>query len=74
MRHNMEVSVLKPADDGVVRCRKIGIRERLMRLFLGETRKMTIIIPGDTVDALHICEVPEGGDDNEPGQAPAGRS
>lgn len=61
MRHAMEVSVLKPAGGGVVRCKKVGIRERLMRLLFGEIRRMTIIIPGDTVDALRICEVPEGG-------------
>ncbi len=65
MRHNLEVSVFKPADGGVVRCRKVGIRERLMKLLFGEIRRMTIIIPGDTVDALRICEVPEGGEGDE---------
>ena len=65
MRHNLEVSVLKPADGGVVRCKRVGIRERLMRLLFGEIRRMTIIIPGDTVDALRICEVPEGGGSDE---------
>ncbi len=66
MRHNLEVSVFKPADGGVVRCKRVGIRERLMRLLFGEIRRMTIIIPGETVDALRICEVPEGGEDDEP--------
>ncbi len=65
MRHAMEVSVLKPAGGGVVLCKKVGIRERLMRLLFGEIRRMTIIIPGDTVDALRICEVPEGGEGDE---------
>ncbi len=66
MRHNLEVSVSKPADGGVVRCAKVGIRERLMRLLFGEIRRMAIIIPGETVDALCISEVPEGGEGNEP--------
>lgn len=65
MRHNLEVSVIKPADDGVVRCKKVSIRERLMRLLFGEMRRMWIIIPGDTIETLNICEVPEGSEDNE---------
>ena len=65
MRHDLEVAVSKPADGGVIRCKQVGLRERLMRLFFGETRRMTVIIPGDTVDALHIREVQEGGENHE---------
>ena len=65
MRHNLEVSVIKPADDGVVRCKKVSVRERLMRLLFGEMRRMWIIIPGDTIETLNICEMPEGGEGNE---------
>ena len=66
MRHNLEVSIIKPAHDALVRCRKISIRERLMKLLFGETRRMWIIIPGDTVEALSISELREGGKNNEP--------
>lgn len=66
MRHNIEVSVSRPGEGGVVRCKRIGIRERLMNLLFGEMRRMWIIIPDNTVDALRIFEVPEGGEGNEP--------
>ena len=64
MRHNLEVSVIKPANDGVVRCKKVSIRERLMRLLFGEMRRMWIIIPCETIDSLNIHEIPEGGKGN----------
>ena len=66
MRHNIEVSVSGPEGGDVVRCKRVGIRERLMRLLFGEMRRMWIIIPDNTVDALRVCEVPEGGEGNEP--------
>ena len=66
MRHAIEVSVSKPGDSGVVRCRRIGMRERLMKLLFGETRRMWVIIPDTTVDTLRISEVPEGGEGDEP--------
>ena len=66
MRHSIEVSVSKPGDGGVVRCRRIGIRERLMKLLFGEMRRMWVIIPDITVDALRISELPEGGEGDEP--------
>lgn len=66
MRHNLEVSVINPTDDDVVRCKKVNIRERIMRLLFGEMRRMWIVIPGGMIDALSICEVPEGGKSNEP--------
>ena len=66
MRHSIEVSVSKPDDGGVVCCRRIGIRERLMKLLFGEMRRMWVIIPDITVDALRISELPEGGEGDEP--------
>ena len=65
MRHNIELSVSKPGDGGVVCCRRVDIRERLMRLIFGEIQRIWIIIPNNTVDAVHINEVPEGGESNE---------
>lgn len=66
MRHNVEVSVTRQGGGGgLVRCNRVSIRERLMRLLFGEMRRMWIIIPDKTVDELRILEVPEGGEENE---------
>lgn len=66
MEHNLRISVSrKPQTGGIVAIRSVSIRERLLRLFLGEKRKLTILVPGDTVSGIEINEVKDGGDDNE---------
>lgn len=60
MKHNLKISVSKkPQDGGIVSCRNITIRERLFRFFLGEKQKITILVPGDTVQELAISEAKE---------------
>ena len=67
MKHNLKISVSKqPKADGVIACRTIGVRERLLRFLFGEKHKITILVPGDTVEEVAIYEVKEGGCDNEP--------
>ncbi|MEW6861061.1 hypothetical protein [Trueperella pyogenes] len=34
----------------------IGIRERLLRMLLGKQRKVTLVVPGDTVRQIDITE------------------
>ena len=66
MEHNLRISVSrKPQNGGIVAIRSVSIRERLLRLFLGEKHKLTILVPGDTVSGIEINEVKDGGDDNE---------
>lgn len=66
MKHNLKISVSKkPQDGGIVSCRNITIRERLLRFFLGEKQKITILVPGDTVQELAISEAKEGGVEHE---------
>ena len=64
MRHSLKVSVSKePQIGGVVTCRNIGIREKLLRFFFGAKRRVTILIPGDSVEELAICDMAkEGGE------------
>ena len=50
MKHNLTISVskkLKPS--GIGACRTVTIREKLMKLFLGDLQKVTILVPGDSV-------------------------
>ena len=66
MGHNLTISVSKkPKKEGVVSCRNVTVRERLLRFFLGDKHKLTIIVPGDTVSELAIKEIKEGGQIHE---------
>jgi len=68
MKHMLRISVSKePPDGGIVGCRHVTVRERLLRFLLGDKRRLTVIIPGDSVKALSIVE--EGGEDREQNQA-----
>lgn len=58
MKHNLKISVSKkPKNGGIVSYRCLSVRERLLRLLLGNPVKLTIVVPGDTVDSLSINEV-----------------
>lgn len=61
MKHNLTISVSKkPKPGGIVACRTVTIREKLMKLFLGDLQKVTILVPGDSVDEVAIKEVMGG--------------
>ena len=62
MKHTLTISVSKkPRADGLVNFRSISIRERFLRLLLGIPRTMTMLVPGDSVAKLSICEVNKEG-------------
>lgn len=62
MKHNLRVSVSKaPQGDGLVTCRNVTVRERLLRFLFGDKQRVTVLIPGDTVEELSICEIEKGG-------------
>lgn len=62
MRHNLKISVSKaPQNAGIVTCRTVSIREHLLRFLFGSKQKVTILIPGDSVDEVSICETGKGG-------------
>ena len=62
MEHTLRISVSKePASCGIVSCRHISVRERIARFLLGEKRRLTIIVPGDSVRELAVSEIMEGG-------------
>ena len=67
MKHNLKISVSnEPQTGGVVQCRNVSLREKLLTLLLGRKERMMILIPGNSVAELSIVEMPEGGVDNEP--------
>ena len=66
MKHNLKISVSKkPQSGGIVSCRNVTIRERFLRFLLGDKQKLTILVPGDTVQELAISEIKEGGLNHE---------
>ena len=68
MKHMLRISVSKePPDGGIVGCRHVAVRERLLRFLLGNKQRLTVIIPGDSVKTLSIIE--EGDETYEQKQA-----
>lgn len=69
MKHKLKISVSKqPQTGGIVTCRNLTVRERLLRFLLGDKRRVTVLIPGDSVGEIAICETMEGGSTNEQDQ------
>lgn len=69
MKHKLKISVSKqPQTGGIVTCRNLTVRERLLRFLLGDKRRVTVLIPGDSVGEIVICETKEGGSTNEQDQ------
>ena len=61
MEHNLKIGVSKkPKYGGVVSCRTVTVRERILRFLFGITMRLTIVVPGDSVQSLSINEVAGG--------------
>jgi hypothetical protein len=61
VKHRLKISVSKnPQHVGIVSCRSVAIRERILRLLFGRKQKLTILVPGDSVEEVAICEIKEG--------------
>ena len=62
MKHNFKISVSRePQTGGIVRCKSVSLREKLLTRLLGQKEKVMVLIPGNSVETLCITEVPEGG-------------
>ena len=66
MKHSLQISVSKkPERDGLPLDRQVSAKEQLMNALFGTTRKLTIIVPADSVDCITISEgAAEGGEVN----------
>ena len=51
----------KPVNSGAVSVRNVSVRERFMRFLLGDKVRLTVIVPGSSVEELSIREIAEGG-------------
>lgn len=62
MKYTLQISVSKkPVNGGAVSVRRVSIRERFMRFLFGDTVRLTVIVPGNSVEELSIKEIAEGG-------------
>ena len=60
MKHELSINVTKGyRNGGVATCRHVRLREKLLRKVLGAPVKLTVIVPGDSVEGVTIREVPE---------------
>jgi len=58
MEHNLKISVSKESmDGGIVACRTITLRERILRFLLCEKCRLTTLVPGDTMREIAIKDV-----------------
>lgn len=57
MNHSLHIKVTKSRENGgIVACKRITVREKFLRLLLGNPVKLTVLVPGDTVDEVAISE------------------
>ncbi|TDT71519.1 hypothetical protein EV215_0895 [Hypnocyclicus thermotrophus] len=72
MKHNLKISVSKePQTGGIVTCRNVSIREKILCFLFGNKQRVTILVPGDSIEELAICETKKGGTDDEQNQVTA---
>lgn len=66
MRHVLKIKVSKQrANGGVLVCRQVTVREKLLRFLLGSPVKLTVLVPGDSVDEVAIKEVADSDDESQ---------
>lgn len=65
MRHKLKNSVSKePQTNGIVTCMNVTISEKLLCFLFGDKRRVTVLILGDNVGEIAICENEKGGNAN----------
>ena len=71
MKHKLKIRVSKePQTSGIVTCRNVFLRERLLRFFFGDKRRVTVLIPGDSIGEIAIYGNEKGAGEN--GQSEVG--
>jgi hypothetical protein len=65
----MNINVSKEQEsNGVLTCKKVKMKKGLFKKFFGDSQKVTIIIPGDSVNDVTISEIKEKGDGGSGGR------
>lgn len=62
MTHSLKISVSKkPMSGGLINVRNVTVREKILRWLLGAPQRLTIIVPGNSVESVNIAENVQGG-------------
>lgn len=56
MKPRLAISVSKKPKGGIVSCKQISVRERIIRFFLGKKVDIVVFIPGDMLDEVEIIQ------------------
>ena len=60
MKHDLKISISgQPEGNGIVRCRTVRLREKVLKRLFGEMHRITIIVPGSSVQTVSVQEMPE---------------
>ncbi|WP_329886454.1 hypothetical protein [Pseudoramibacter faecis] len=61
MKHTLTIGVSKEnANRGELTCRRRTVREKILRKLLGDPIRLTVLVPGETVEEVAIREVTGG--------------
>lgn len=61
MKHNLKISLAQEPDSGgIIWCKTVSLRERVFRRLFGDARRITVIVPGGSVETVSITESPGG--------------
>ena len=62
MTHSLKISVSKKLmNGGLINMRNVTLREKNLRWLLGAPQKLTIIVPGNSIESVNIAEIVQGG-------------
>ena len=62
MTHSLKICVSKkPMNGGLINVRNVTLREKVLRWLLGAPQKLTIIVPGNSIESVSIAEIVQGG-------------
>lgn len=57
MSHTLRIMVSKErVNGGLFACRRVTVREKVLRFLLGSPVKLTVLVPGDSVDEVAISD------------------
>lgn len=62
MAEKLKITVSKTdMDADIATCKRVSVREKLLRRLLGYKRNITVLIPGERISQLSIDRIPDGG-------------
>lgn len=54
MKQKLQIKVSKKKEEGSLSLRKLSIREKILKFFLGNTNGLTVLVPGKEVSEILI--------------------